>query len=94
MTSVAFDSPLLVTVIVKLTRSPTSTLLISATLTMLRLTLGSAVTFVLLEVTTVAFSLQLTVATFANVPLVNNLTCTQTLALVPLAIWEIVHVTF
>jgi hypothetical protein len=66
----------------------------SDTLMTIKLTLGSTVTFVLFEVTAVVFSVQLTVATFEKVPFVNNLTCTHTLALVPLAMCGIIQVTF
>ena len=63
-------------------------------LTTVRLTLGSTVTLVSLEVMLVLFSVQLTVATLVNVPFVNSLTCIQTETLVPLAILSTVQTTF
>ena len=63
-------------------------------LTTVKLTLGSTVTLVSLEVTLVLFSVQLTVATFVKVPLVRSLTCIQTETLVPLAILSTVQTTF
>ena len=93
LTSVALEGPLLVTVTVKLTKSPTLALPVKLeTLTRVKLTTGSTVTLVLFDLL-VVFSLQLTVATFSKVPLVKTLTTTQTEVLVPLFILSIVQVT-
>ena len=79
----ALEGPRLVTVIVKLTKSPTLALPVKLdTLTKVKLTTGSAVTLVLLEVP-VLFSVELTLATLTKVPLVRNLATTQTEVLLP-----------
>ena len=91
----ALEGPLLVTVIVKLTKSSTPALsnkVALDVLTTINLTTGSTVTVVLLDLL-VVFSLQLTVATFSKVPLVETLTTTQTEALVPLFNLSIFQVT-
>ena len=70
---VALLNPSLVTIIVKLTRSPTCAVLFSIVFTTVRLTCGLIVMFVPLPVV-VLFSVELTTATFSIVPFVNTLT--------------------
>ena len=59
-TPVALERPLLVTVIVKLMTSPTNAAVTLDVLIIVRLTCGFDVTFVVFDVTSVVFSLQLT----------------------------------
>ena len=81
---VAFEGPWLVTLIVKLTRSFTLTLPVTfAYLIKVRLFTGLTVISVPFVVS-VMFSVELTLATFLNVPLVMTLTTTHLLAVVPL----------
>ena len=92
-TIVALLGPLLVTTIVKLTKSPTLAFPITSEyLTTVRLTTGSTVMFVSFDVP-VLFSFEVTPATFVNVPLVVTLTTTQTRALDPLVKLPIFHST-
>ena len=93
ITLVAFDGPLLITVIVKFTNSPTVALVKLTVLTTVRLTLGSTVTLLVFDGMSVLFSLQFTQATFENVPFVRSLTITYTLLLVPFAMCGIIQVT-
>ena len=84
LTLVALEGPLLVTLIVKLTKSLTQiSPVILAYLTTVKLLTGLTVISVPLVVP-VMFSVELTVALFLNVPLVRTLTTTQTLSVVPL----------
>ena len=81
-TLVALEGPKLVTVIVKVTLSLTLTLSGVAVLTIARLTLGTAVTLVLLVIP-VVFSVELTLATLSKVPFLKTVTLKLTLKLVP-----------
>ena len=93
LTLVALEGPTLVTVIVKLTKSPTLALPVKLdTLTRVKLTTGSTVTLVLLEVP-LGSSLEVTLATFTKVPLVKTFTTTQTETLEPLSNLSIFQVT-
>ena len=74
VTFVAFERPLFVTIIVKLTRSPTCAVSFAIVLMTVRLTCGLTVTFVMFEGTSVLFSLQLTEAMFLSVPFANTFT--------------------
>ena len=78
LTLVALEGPLLVTLIVKLTKSFTYALpVILDCLIIVKLTTGQTVMLVPLAVT-VEFSVELTEAKLVNVPLVKTLTTTQT----------------
>ena len=77
LTLVALEGPLLVTLIVKLTKSLTQiSPVILAYLTTVKLLTGSAVMSVPLVVP-VEFSVELTVTLFLKVPLFKTLTTTQ-----------------
>ena len=82
-TSVASDGPLLVTEIVKLTKSPTSTFFGAADFSIVKMTLGSAAMLIVSFAS--SLSALLTIAVLLNVPFLFTFTLTQTLAVLPLA---------
>ena len=93
LTIVALLGPLLVTTIVKLTKSPTLAFPItSECLTTVRLTTGLTVMFVLLS-NVVLFSFAVAAATLVNVPFVFTLTSTQIVTEVPLRILRLFQTT-
>ena len=93
-TLVALLGPWLVTVIVKLTNSPTAIVEVTLTdFTKVRLTLELTVMFVWLK-PPVLFSVELARAILVNVPFVKSLTTTQTETLDPLPNFEMVQTNF
>ena len=92
-TSVALLHPLLITVIVKLTKSPTRALVTLPVLITAKSTLVFTVMFVSLKLP-VAFSVELTKATLINVPLFKIRTTTHTIAEAPLFNLEMFQITF
>ena len=93
-TFVALDKPLFVTLITNLTKSPTFTLVALTVLAMFKTTFGSTVTLVVFEGTLVLFSVEFTVATFENVPLLMTLTTSSMTYAVPFSIFGMFHVIF
>ena len=95
VTSVALLGPLLVTLIVNFTKSPTFTVPVTFDdLTTVRLTFGLTVMLVVFDGTSVVFSRQFTTAKLDSVPLVRTLTVIHTVTEVPFAILSIVQITF
>ena len=91
MTFVALERPVLFTVIVNLTKSPTWTLVTFTVFVMFKVTCGFTVTLVLL-VEVVVFSVEFTTAALVKVPFVRSLTTTQTLTLEPLSSFGTIQV--
>ena len=91
-TFVAFDGPLLVTLIVNFTKSPTVTLVALTVFVMLSFTTGLTVTLVAFVVFEPP-SVELTTATLPNVPFARVLATIQNLIDVPAVRLPIVQVT-
>ena len=85
LTLVAFEGPLFVTLIVKLTRLPTYPTLPVQLEVLMTVKLTTCLTIISVPfVFPVMFSADLTATVFLNVPLVKTFTTTQTLLVVPL----------
>ena len=80
--------------IVKFTSSPTLVLTLSEVLIIVKFTLGSTVTLVTLDGTSVVFSVEFTTTKLLRVPLVNTLTAIQNDTEVPFSSLSIVQVIF
>ena len=92
LTKVAADKPTFLTTIVYLSLSPTRTLVTLTVLLIVNLTLGFAVTFSLVLLTTVLFSLQLAKAVLVTLPTLVTLTIKVTVKDWLAAILSIVQV--
>ena len=80
--------------IVKFTSSPTLVLTLLEVLIIVKFTLGSTVTLVTLDGTSVVFSVEFTTTKLLRVPLVNTLTAIQNDTEVPFSSLSIVQVIF